>query len=127
MTEEPAGEPAPPAQSFGRYLRQQRELRTMRLEDVARVTRVALDHLVALEADHFDELPGDVFTIGYIRGYARCIGLNADEAVLRFQEVRRGQAPEPSARSRERGIRWIWLAIAAALAIGGAVLAFLRG
>jgi cytoskeletal protein RodZ len=75
-----------PAEGFGRYLARERELRSITLEHVAEITRISVENLKALEEGRHDRLPGKVFVIGYIRGYARCIGLNPDEAVLRFQE-----------------------------------------
>src|SRR5581483_7938247 len=87
-------------ETFGHYLNQQRQLRALSLEEVAKATRVPIEHLRALEEDRIDDLPGDAFAIGYIRNYARCIGLSADEAVLRYQEARRSRpVTEGSERS----------------------------
>jgi cytoskeletal protein RodZ len=88
-------------ETFGHYLNQQRQLRALSLEEVAKATRVPLEHLRALEEDRLDDLPGDAFAVGYIRNYARCIGLSADEAVLRYQEVRRNSAA-PAAPARPK-------------------------
>ena len=41
-------------ESFGKYLAQQRELRAMPREEVAKATRIALPHLVALEEDRLE-------------------------------------------------------------------------
>src|ERR1700689_1020073 len=109
-------------ETFGHFLNQQRQLRALSLEEVAKATRVPLEHLRALEEDRFDDLPGDAFAIGYIRNYARCIGLSADEAVLRYQEARRSQVtPAPPAR-RKRPFGWV-----ASLAVAICVLAALAG
>ncbi len=92
------------SESFGRYLQQQRELRAMSRDEVARATRISPALLAALEEDRFADLPGEAFTIGYIRGYAEAIGLNVDEAVLRFQEA---HPASPAAAAAPAGLpRW---------------------
>jgi cytoskeletal protein RodZ len=94
---------------FGRYLSQQRELRGVSREDVAKLTRIPLNLLVALEMGQVERLPGRIFVLNYIRAYARAIGLEAEEAVLRFEEIERGAGapvPEaPAAASRGRKTR----------------------
>jgi len=90
---------------FGRYLSQQRELRGVSREDVARLTRIPLNLLIALEMGQVERLPGRIFVLNYIRAYARAIGLEAEEAVLRFEEVERGaraQVPEPAVEPRKK-------------------------
>jgi cytoskeletal protein RodZ len=111
-------------ETFGHYLHQQRQLRALSLEEVARATRVPLEHLRALEEDRIDDLPGDAFAVGYIRNFARCIGLSADEAVLRFQEERRGRpAPQaPPTRKRAGWVAPLAVAVGALAALAGALL-----
>lgn len=86
-------------ESFGKYLSQQRELRALPREEVAKATRIALPHLVALEEDRLEDLPGDAFAIGFIRSYAEFVGLNVDDTVLRFQE-QHPIAPAPAPKPR---------------------------
>jgi|SRR5581483_1351123 len=114
-------------ETFGQYLNQQRELRALTLEEVAKATRVPLEHLRALEEDRIQDLPGDAFAIGYIRNYARCIGLSPDEAVLRYQEERRAAGHPADPAGRRAPVRWIAPAIAVALLAALAVwLLFMR-
>lgn len=75
-------------ESFGRYLAQQRELRGLAASDVARETRLSPAAIEALEGDRFDELPARVFVLGYLRAYARSVGLGPDELVARYDEWR---------------------------------------
>lgn len=73
-------------ESVGTYLRRERELRRIPLEDVSRTTKIHLRSLEALERDDLQSLPGSVFTKGFIQSYARTIGLNVQDAVLHFEE-----------------------------------------
>jgi cytoskeletal protein RodZ len=118
---------APPTasapESYGRYLSRERELRNITLEHVAEVTRISVENLRALEEGRHDRLPGRVFVIGYIRAYARCIGLAADDAVLRFQEQVAATNATPNARKPPVAGRWrllVTIVAVAAIAAGAA-------
>ena len=67
----------------------------MTIEDIARVTRIPEHSLRRLEAGEFEELPADVFVRGFLRSYARCVGLDADDVLRRYAEC--GMAPAPVA------------------------------
>ena len=56
---------------FGRYLTQQRELRGLGLDEVARKTRIPESRLTALETGKVEALPDRVFVLAYIRAYAK--------------------------------------------------------
>lgn len=72
-------------ESIGHYLKVQRKLRDISLEEVSRTSKVAPNWLLLLEQDAFDKLPGDIFTKGYLRLYAEAIGLDPDDVVLRYE------------------------------------------
>lgn len=80
---------------FGRYLSQQRELRGMSREEVSRATKIPPTLVTALELGQVERLPARVFVLNYIRAYAQVIGLSADEAVLRFEEIDKAALSEP--------------------------------
>jgi cytoskeletal protein RodZ len=42
-----------------------------------------------IEADRFDELPGEVFVRGFLKSYARAIGVHPEEALARYTSSRR--------------------------------------
>jgi len=75
-------------ESIGAYLQRQRELRQVSLEELVQTTRVPLKMLQHLESDRFDELPGDVFARGFMRSYARTLGLDEAEVLRRFDRDR---------------------------------------
>lgn len=72
-------------ESLGHYLKVQRKLRDISLEEVSRTSKVAPNWLTLLEEDAFDKLPGDIFAKGYLRLYAEAIGLNPDDVILRYE------------------------------------------
>ena len=82
--------------SFSAYLVARREARNLTLDDIARVTRIPLRSLERLEIAAFEELPADVFVRGFLRSYARCIGVDTEDAVQRYVDC---LTTVPSARA----------------------------
>lgn len=104
-------------ESIGAYLQRERELRQMSLEELVQTTRVPLKLLQHIEGDRFDDLPGDVFARGFVRSYARALGLDASDVLRRFDRTRKVDltaAPPPlaSIEPAERGGRRFGMAIA---------------
>jgi cytoskeletal protein RodZ len=67
--------------TLGEKLRQAREARGMSIGDVAEQTRISAHYLEAIENNDFSSLPGGVFNKGFIKLYARCVGLDEQEVV----------------------------------------------
>jgi cytoskeletal protein RodZ len=76
-------------QSIGSFLKSHREQRRMSLEEVARVTRIPTPSLESIEADRFDELPGEVFVRGFLKSYAHAVGVMPAEVLARYTSSRR--------------------------------------
>lgn len=69
---------------FGDKFRKAREKKGISLDDVSSVTKISSRMLQAIENERFDQLPGGVFNKGFIRAYARHVGLNDEEAVNEY-------------------------------------------
>jgi cytoskeleton protein RodZ len=108
--------------SFGAELQQERLKREVSLESIAESTKVAPRYLRALEEDTYARLPGGVFNRGIVRSYCRCLGLDEEEWLLRFQAFARSEGEEDwaefaqnvkrnreSIQSRNR-LRWLGVA-----------------
>ncbi len=65
----------------GARLKAARQSRDISLDTVAAQLHLRRDMLIALEEDDYDHLPARVFIVGYMRNYARYIGLPA-EAII---------------------------------------------
>ncbi len=70
--------------SFGPWLKGQREARGVTIAEIAESSKISVRYLEALERDRFDVLPAPVFVRGFLREYARVVGLDADEVVNLF-------------------------------------------
>jgi len=70
--------------SFGEDLRKEREIRGISLKEISDATKISKRFLEALEGNDHRTLPAPVFTRGFVREYARYVGLNAEEMVNRY-------------------------------------------
>lgn len=70
--------------SFGEELRREREIRGISLKEISDATKISKRFLDALERNDHKTLPAPVFTRGFVREYARYVGLNAEEMVNRY-------------------------------------------
>ncbi len=80
--------------AFGERLKREREKRKISLDEVAQATKISGRYLRAIEEEKFDQLPGGVFSKGFIKAYARHLGLNEDQALADYQEAFRACHPE---------------------------------
>jgi cytoskeleton protein RodZ len=118
------------ADSPGRRLRQARQSRGLQVEQIANQLHLVTRHITALERDDYQALPGPVFISGYMRNYARLLGLDPEPLI----EAYRAAAPEtrpqlsttrPSGpRQVTSGHLWVRL-VSLALVTGLGVLAFM--
>ena len=70
---------------IGGDLRRARIARKQSIEDISRGTKINPSLVRAIESDAFDRLPGGLFTRGFLRAYAREVGLDPDEIVARYR------------------------------------------
>jgi hypothetical protein len=70
---------------LGATLQQAREARRVTREQLVRTTRIPLRIILAMEQDDWTKVPGGIFARGYLRAYAREVGLDGDELCARFQ------------------------------------------
>ena len=112
-------EMAAAAGAFGRWLLQERELRGLDRDEVARLSKLGPAIIGALESGDPDRMPPKAYVFGYLRAYAAVVGLDPDDVVLRWQEV---VGPEEAVAARRRPVRSRVL-IGAVVALAFAVLA----
>lgn len=72
---------------LGNFLKQQRELRGLSRDDVARSTRIPPTLVAALEDGQNDRFPELVFMVNHLKAYAQALGLSPEEVLNRFHEI----------------------------------------
>jgi transcriptional regulator with XRE-family HTH domain len=72
-------------ESLGKYLKAERELRNLPIEEVAKFTKIRKDFLTAIEEDRYEFLPSAFYVKGFLTAYARYLGLDTNEVLIRYQ------------------------------------------
>ena len=80
--------------SFGEHLRGQREMRGISLDQIMATTKISRRLLQALEDEQFELLPGGIFNKSYVRAYAKCVGMDEEEAVAEYLEAAKEPLPD---------------------------------
>lgn len=118
--------------SFGENLRQARQARNITLQDISALTKIGTRALQALEDERFELLPGGIFNKGFVRSYARCVGLDEEKTVAEYMAAAKVAAPETDIQAMSSQVYAAresthepWIAMTAARVVG--VLAVIVG
>ncbi len=104
MVEEQPGPSAAaglPTLSVGALIADARAAQGRELTEIARETRVPLRHLMAIEADDHEALPALPYALGFVKAFARSVGLDAEAIGARFRAETRLTPHVPTAPSLE--------------------------
>jgi cytoskeletal protein RodZ len=73
------------SETLGQYLKRERESRNVSLGELSRATRIGLPLLEALERNDFGFFSQREFILGFLKGYARHLGLDVGEVLGRYR------------------------------------------
>ena len=79
--------------AFGDKLKREREMRRISLDEISESTKIPRRYLESLERENFESMPGGVFNKGFVKAYARFLGLDEEQAVADYVAVAREEAP----------------------------------
>lgn len=106
-------------------------MRQIELAEIASSTKISRRYLEAFEQDRFDQLPAPIFARGFLREYAKFIGVDPDEAVTHYLSAVQAMAPDdeddeptPAKGAVHSGSGGHWVSsLLIVLAVAGALLA----
>jgi cytoskeletal protein RodZ len=111
--------------ALGERFRAAREARGLSLSDVAEQIRIRSLYLAAVEEENWNTIGAPVYIRGFLRTYARFLGIDPEEAVAAFNRTQPAPAQPSGLPSREgaereapsgtRGSLLIWVAGAVAV------------
>ncbi|KAF0808677.1 hypothetical protein A167_02525 [Alcanivorax sp. S71-1-4] len=106
----------------GARLRTERKRQNLSEQDVSARLHLSMTYLKALESDDYERLPQAAFVKGYVRNYARLLGLPAEDLVRDFQTLVQDRGDDKLVSPvhmviRERGPGWLWPAVVIAVAV----------
>lgn len=67
--------------TLGEKLRQARETRGISVSEVAEQTRISPLYIKSIEENDYRTLPGGIFNKGFVKSYAKCVGVDEQEAL----------------------------------------------
>jgi cytoskeleton protein RodZ len=107
--------------SLGERLREAREARGLSPSEVSEKIRIRTVYLIAIEEENWRAVGAPVYIRGFLRTYARFLGLDPEEVVAQFGELEPGNAAsepqylvDPPAR-RNHALTWVAACVAVLL------------
>ena len=82
------------SQTLGEKLRQAREERGISVSEVAEQTRISSLYLKSIEEDNYKPLPGGIFNKGFVKAYAKYVGMDEQEALQDYARLIAQNEPE---------------------------------
>ncbi|HEY9593229.1 MAG TPA: helix-turn-helix domain-containing protein, partial [Spirochaetia bacterium] len=112
-------------ESIGEKLRTARERNNLTIDQIARETHVAKRFLKALEDEDFSVFPGETYALGFLRSYSEYLGLDAEELIAIYRNIKIQEQPLPmnellESRPRNIPVRTIVIIVAAVLVVAAA-------
>ncbi|HFC96973.1 MAG TPA: hypothetical protein ENJ40_00745 [Thermosulfurimonas dismutans] len=113
---------------LGAYLREIRERQGLSLPEIAAETKISCRFLEAIEEERWEELPGEVYIVGYLRAYAEAVGLDPGDVLARYRETRpqkgRDTLGHPSGEVSPSRKGW-WVVVGVVLLVLALILLYL--
>lgn len=76
--------------SVGILLKKEREKKKISLDELTHNTKIGKKYLKALESDNYTIFPGETYVIGFMRNYARALGLDTAEIINKYKSDKIG-------------------------------------
>lgn len=83
-------------------LRNVRKELGLSLNDVAQKLKIQRSYLTYIEEGKWDRLPEDVYAIGFIRNYAKFVGVKSDDIVNQFKMSRMAEEEVPEEGTNQK-------------------------
>lgn len=80
--------------TLGEKLRQAREARGISISEVAEQTRISASYLEAIENNDYRTLPGGIFNKGFVKSFAKFVGVDENEALQDYSRLMNDQGEE---------------------------------
>ena len=87
--------------TIGKLLKETRTKNNIPLEDVANKTKININILRALEKENIETLPNKTYVKGFVKNYAKTIGLDLNQAIEAYELLYKENEPEVEAPTDE--------------------------
>lgn len=129
-------------ETVGALLRAERERKGLTIKDIEQGTSIRALYLTAIEEDHYEVIPGEVYLKGFLRNYANFLGMNGQQIVDIYRESRSDYEPpkdelpvQPKRSTQEKlksqrnsspSTKWIAIVAVILLGVGVTVYSFMN-
>lgn len=90
----------------GILLRKARQAKNLRHEDVAKQIHLSVQWVKNLERDEYSQAPALIYVRGYLRAYARCVGLTPEEIISTFDALALNEKFEQIKAQEEKIVKY---------------------
>jgi cytoskeleton protein RodZ len=87
--------PSASASPVGSLLRATRQRHGLSVRDVASSLRIRAPYIEAIEDGRFGDMPAPAYAVGFVKGYAKALGLDEAEILRRFRDEASGVGRRP--------------------------------
>jgi cytoskeleton protein RodZ len=114
----------------GKLLQVAREEKNLRPEDIAYEIRLTAAQVLALEENDYSRMPEETYVRGYLRNYARLVGISENDILMSFARLSRSSEKkaqavlptnEDDSGKANKSVRWLAVGIVSAVIILSAV------
>jgi hypothetical protein len=85
-------------------IKEQRQKLGISIKEVAVITRIRPYYLQAIEDEEFEKLPEGVYARGYIKEYARFLGISCEKALAAYERYLEEKRPDSDIQAKESGV-----------------------
>ncbi|HNQ98269.1 MAG TPA: helix-turn-helix domain-containing protein, partial [Treponemataceae bacterium] len=82
-------------EAFGKRLADARNARGIDFDQASRETNITRRYLEALEREDFTVFPGEPYLLGFLRNYCDYLGLDSNEVITSYKNLKIQEAPIP--------------------------------
>ena len=95
---------------IGDYLKREREFRNISLEEISRTTKIRESILHAIEENQLESIDSPIFVKGFLRAYAKYVGLDPTDVVLRYEASLEDEEENSTPRKKTDSTQGQWKA-----------------
>ena len=93
-----------PPKGLGETLASARKKKNITIEQAEEETKIRARYLRALESGSYEQLPGNVYALGFLTKYADFLGVDKKSLILQFK-IERKESTHPVSFTREKRIK----------------------
>ncbi len=97
-------------EAIGHFIRRTRDQQGFSLQDVSAKTKISVSNLEYIENEQFSSLPNEVFVKGFLRSYAKVLGIGESDMLERFHQWKSENLAHTVSENEkvEQDNKWSW-------------------